>query len=103
VEAGKSSIEADFVYGSDEFPDQSVTDIFAFIVDGKNFAFFKDGSLVTFVQGVNQDNFHGNTQNQYAIEYDGVSDALHIVGLLDASIPAGGTHTLKVIIANTSD
>jgi hypothetical protein len=103
VSSEKTSIEADFVFGSDEFPDQSVTDIFAFIVDGRNFAFFADGSLVSFVQGTNAQNFNDNTNQAYGIEYDGLSNLLHVTGLLDATIPAGGVHTLQIAVANTSD
>jgi hypothetical protein len=104
VAKGISSLEADFVYGSDEFPNQSVTDIFAFIVDGKNYAFFQDKSLISFVRGRNDSNFNDNdTSHIYPIEYDGISNLLHVVGLLDPTIATGGSHTLKIAIANTSD
>ncbi|MEN1679583.1 MAG: Ig-like domain-containing protein [Planctomycetota bacterium] len=103
VAPGQTSVSADFVFGSDEFPDQSVTDIFAFFVDGENFARFPDGSLVSFVTGVNAANFNANNNSEYAIEYDGVSNRLTVTGLLDPTIPAGGVHTLKIAIANTED
>lgn len=102
VDAGINSISADFVFGSDEFPDQSVTDVFAFIVDGANYAFFPDGSLVSFVEGVNAANFVDNDfgTDNYFLEYDGLSTSLHVTGLLDMSL---SEHTLKIAIADTSD
>lgn len=102
VAAGQTSIEADFVFGSDEFPDQGVTDVFGFFVDGTNFAFFPDGSLVSFVQGANAANFNDNAISpfNYNLEYDGISNSLHIVGILDSNL---ATHHLKIAIADTSD
>jgi len=103
VAAGITSVAANFVFGSDEFPDQGVTDFFMFIVDGVNFAKFPDGSLVSFVQGQNAANFLNNgngSPGQYALEYDGVSLALGVVGILD---PNKTTHTLKIVIGDTSD
>ncbi len=102
VAAGSSSIEADFVFGSDEFPDQGVTDVFAFIVDGTNYAFFQDGSLVSFVMGANAANFNDNNigTNNYNLEYDGISNSLHVIGILNPDLDV---HTLKIAIADTSD
>lgn len=102
VDPDSTSVEADFVFGSDEFPDQSVTDVFAFIVDDTNFAFFQDGSLVSFVAGANADNFNDNDlgTNNYNLEYDGISNSLSVVGILDEDIDV---HTLKIAIADTSD
>ena len=101
--AGVTSLSAKFIFGSDEFPDQAVTDFFMFIIDGVNYAKFSDGSLVSFVQGVNAANFLNNgngAAGPYAIEYDGLSLALGVVGLLD---PTLSTHTLKIVIGDTSD
>ena len=101
--AGVTSLSAKFIFGSDEFPDQAVTDFFMFILDGVNYAKFSDGSLVSFVQGVNAANFLNNgngAAGPYAIEYDGLSLALGVVGLLD---PTLSTHTLKIVIGDTSD
>lgn len=102
VAAGMTSVQADFVFGSDEFPDQSVTDVFAFIVDGTNYAFFPDGSLVSFVTGVNAANFEDNNvaTGNYNIEYDGISHSMTVVGILDPNL---ATHTIKIAIADTSD
>ncbi|MFN0198980.1 MAG: choice-of-anchor L domain-containing protein [Planctomycetaceae bacterium] len=102
VEGGANAVEARFVFGSDEFPDQGVTDIFAFIVDGENFAVFPDGSLISFVTGVNASNFNNNNvgTGNYNIEYDGISNSLRVVGVLNSELT---THHLKLAIADTSD
>jgi len=103
VAAGITSVSANFVFGSDEFPDQGVTDFFMFIVDGVNYAKFPDGSLVSFVVGQNAANFLNNgngSPGQYGLEFDGVSLALGVVGILD---PNKTTHTLKIVTGDTSD
>ncbi len=95
-----NAVSFNFVFGSDEFPDQGVTDVFGVFVDGKNFAFFEDGSLVSFVEGSNASNFNDNTGNDFNIEYDGFSDVLTLVGLVN---PDFDTHTIKIAIADTGD
>jgi hypothetical protein len=102
VPAGITSVEMDFVFASDEFPDQNVSDVFGVFVDGTNFAFFQDGRLVSFVTGVNADNFNDNDFNtgNYDNQYDGISNSLHLSGILDSGLT---THTLKIAIADTSD
>lgn len=97
-----NAVQARFVFGSDEFPDQGVTDVFAVIVDGVNYAFFPDGSLVSFVTGVNAGNFNNNDvgSGNYGIEYDGISNSLLVTGLLDPNLT---THTIKIAIGDTSD
>lgn len=97
-----NAVSAQFVFASDEFPDQLVTDVFGFFIDGVNFAFFPDDSLVSFVTGVNADNFNDNNvgTGNYDIEYDGISNSLNIVGLLD---PTQTDHTIKIAIGDTSD
>mgnify|MGYP003122535543 CR=1 FL=1 len=97
VDSG-NAVTADFIFGSDEFPDQSVTDVFGIFVDGVNYAFFEDGSLVSFVTGENASQFVAN--NDYAIEYDGLSRRLTFTGLLDADLTE---HTIKIAIGDTSD
>lgn len=95
-----NSIALDFVFGSDEFPDQSVTDVFAVFVDDVNYAFFSDGSLVSFVEGANASNFIDNNAGLFNIEYDGFSNVLTLIGLVDES---RDSHTIKIAIADTSD
>lgn len=102
VEEGVKAIQSMFVFATEEFPDQAVTDIFAFIVDGKNYAYFQDGSLISFISGSNAGNFNDNSlgTNNLPIEYNGVSDVLTIVGLLDESLDE---HILEIVIADTAD
>ena len=100
VAAGFNAISLDFIFGSEEFPDQGVTDVLGIFVDGVNYAFFPDSSLISFVTGVNAGNFNDNTQGTYDLEYDGFSNLLNLVGLLDASLT---THTIKIAVADTSD
>jgi hypothetical protein len=101
-DTNNNAVMASFVFGSDEFPDQSVTDVFAVIVDGVNYAFFPDNSLVSFVTGVNAANFNNNDvgSGNYAIEYDGISNTLTVIGLLNTSLT---THSIKIAIADTAD
>jgi hypothetical protein len=104
VPAGNDAISANFLFGSEEFPNTPFTDFFFFIVDGVNYATFEDGSLVSFQQGINQDNFNDNDFNNpapnYPIEYDGLSNVLLAVGQLNPKI---STHTLKIIVGDTGD
>jgi hypothetical protein len=94
-----TSLEAQFVFGTDEFPTQTVTDIFGFFVDGVNFAFFPNGDLIANNSATNFiDNPVGG--GVYAIEYNGLSPVLSVIGLLD---PALTTHTVKIAIADTED
>lgn len=96
------AISLNFIFASDEFPDQSVTDVFGIFVDGINYAFFPDNSLVSFVQGANAANFIDNNvgTNNYNFELDGLSVSLNMIGLLDTNLT---THTIKIGIADTSD
>ncbi|GAB2695215.1 choice-of-anchor L domain-containing protein [Aliiglaciecola sp. 3_MG-2023] len=98
--AGFNAISLDFIFGSDEFPDQGVTDVFGVFVDGVNYAFFPDSSLVSFVQGANASNFLDNSGGLFDIEYDGFSQNLNLIGLVDETLTE---HTLKIAIADTSD
>lgn len=107
---GITSVALDFIFGSDEFPNQGVTDIFGFFVDGVNYAKFNDGSLVNFNLGSPAvaffiDNDVGNTDQLkddagMSNQYDGIVAMLTAVGILDMSLT---THTIKIAIADTSD
>ncbi|GLR72714.1 choice-of-anchor L domain-containing protein [Agaribacter marinus] len=101
LSAGLNAITLDFLFGTEEFPTQSVTDILGVFVDGVNFAFFADGSLVN--NNGNPANFNNNafgTAVPFDVEYNGLSDVLSVVGLVDETRT---THTLKIAIADTSD
>ena len=101
VAPGMNSVSASFVFGTDEFPTQSVTDIFGFFVDGVNYAKFPSGELISNTPG-NPTNFISNPVGGglYAIEYNGLSQSFNVVGLLN---PALSQHTLTIAVADTSD
>jgi hypothetical protein len=98
VDSG-NAVTASFVFVSDEYPTQSVTDIFGFFVDGKNYAFFPGGALVS---NIPQANFQSNPvgSGKYATEYNGLTTSLFVTGLLDPTLT---THTLMIAVADTSD
>lgn len=98
VAEGVNSISARFVFGTDEFDEQPVTDIFGFFVDGINYAYFPNGQLISNTPDSN--NFIDNTGGTYGIEYDGLTNVLTVTGLLDSSLT---THTFMVGIADTTD
>ena len=97
--AAGNAVTANFVFASDEFPTQSVTDIFGFFVDGVNYAFFPGGQLVSNIPQANfQSNPVGGTR--YPSEYNGLTTSLTVTGLLDPTLT---THTMLIAIADTSD
>lgn len=101
VAAGMTSVSAQFVFGTDEFPTQSVTDIFGFFVDGVNYAKFSSGELISNTPG-NPTNFILNPVGSglYGIEYNGLTRAFTVVGLLDTNL---ATHNITFGVADTSD
>lgn len=110
VDAGINAVSLDFIFATDEFPDQGVTDIAGIFVDGVNYAGFPDGTPLMFRQGTpSAANFIDNNQtfdgepgstSPMPIEYDGVSRPLSFVGLLD---PGRSVHSIKIAISDTSD
>ena len=103
VAAGISSVSAQFVFGTDEFPTQTVTDIFGFFVDGVNYAKFGNGQLISNTSG-NPTNFISNPVGAglYGIEYNGLTQVFTVTGILGAG-DGEGTHTLTIGIADTAD
>lgn len=101
VASGMSSVSAQFVFGTDEFPTQSVTDIFGFFVDGVNYAKFSSGELISNTPG-NPTNFISNPVGSglYGIEYNGLTQVFTVVGLLNSSLT---THNITFGVADTSD
>lgn len=110
VDPSITSVSMDFIFATDEFPDQTVTDIFGVFVDGTNFAKFNDGSTVNFDLGSPAasffiDNDFGSADPLTAsdgtiLEYDGVVNKLTLTGILDAAL---STHSIKIGIGDTSD
>lgn len=98
VANGVKSVSAQFVFATEEFPDQAVTDIFGFFVDGVNYARFADGKLISNEPG--SSNFVSNVNGAYGIEYDGLTNVLTVTGLLDELL---STHTLMFGVADTTD
>jgi len=99
LSAGLNAISLDFLFGSEEFPTQSVTDIFGVFVDGVNYARFQNGKLI----GNNDSsNFISNPVGGglYASEYNGLTQKLSLTGLTNSGL---STHTLTIGIADTSD
>jgi hypothetical protein len=96
-----NAVRAQFVFGTDEFPTQSVTDIFGFFVDGVNFAKFPGGELISNTPG-NPTNFITNPVGSglYGIEYNGLTQVFTVTGLLD---PSFSEHTLEIVVADTND
>lgn len=103
VGAGINAVSAKFVFGTDEFPTQSVTDIFGFFVDGVNYAKFTNGQLISNTPG-NPTNFILNPVGGglYDIEYNGLTQVFDVTGLLGTA-DADGLHTITIGIADTSD
>lgn len=100
VAQGVKSVSAQFLFGSEEFPSQSVTDIFGFFVDGVNYATFPDGSKISNTGG--STNFISNPVDggRYGIEYNGLTKVYTVTGLLDSALTA---HTISIGIADTGD
>jgi hypothetical protein len=96
-----NSVQAQFVFGTDEFPTQSVTDIFGFFVDGVNYAVFPGGELISNTPG-NPTNFISNPvgAGEYGIEYNGLTQVFTVTGLLDPNLTV---HTIEIAVADTSD
>ena len=87
-------VTAKFVFATDEFPTQSVTDILGIFVNGQNVARFPNGDLVS-NQGGDPNNFFGS---EFPIEWNGLTDAFTI----EAPVVAG-ENTFAIAIADTSD
>ena len=93
-DADAVGITARFVFGTDEFPTQSVTDILGIFVNGQNVARFPNGDLVS-NQGGDPNDFFGS---DFPVEWNGLTDAFTI----EAPIVAG-ENILTLAIADTSD
>lgn len=96
-----TSISTEFVFGSEEYPEfPGFADSFTFFVDGVNFAEFP-GGIPIIQTGATQALFLADNSNgSYAIEYDGLSTVLTLVGLLNMALT---THTIDIIVADDAD
>lgn len=104
VAPGVNAISLNFMYASEEFPDQGVTDIAGVFVDGTSYAHFADGNPLAFISGspsvVNFFDNGNGSPGPLSIEYDGVTRPLTMVGLLDPNLTV---HTIKIAVSDTSD
>jgi hypothetical protein len=91
---GLNAVSISFVFATDEFPTQTVTDIFGYFIDGVNYAKFPDGALIQ-----NQSGSSNFTQG-WNVEFNGVTNVLTAVGLLDST---KSVHTFEFGIADTND
>lgn len=101
----QNAVMAEFVFGTDEFPTQSVTDIMGIFVNGVNFAFFPNGDLVSNQSGDPNDFFNDNpvgtdALSGYGIEWNGLTNVFQITMLANGG---GAVNTIDIAIADTSD
>ena len=99
-------VSVDIMFGSDEYPEYSNTsyvDIAAIEVDGVNYAYFNQNiqqPLSVISNNLSAGNFVDNQGNILAIEYDGISAPLRVVGSLNPDL---SEHTIRIAIADTGD
>jgi len=94
----------DWMLGTEEFPDETFTDVAAVYVDGSSTSalrFDSNDSLLGFRAGSNSPNSVGEfTKNGgLATEYDGVTAPDTFV----APVSGSGTHTIEIVVADTLD
>jgi len=95
-----------WMFGSEEFPDETVRDIAAVFVDGTNtLTFDTDNTAVQFVDGSNEAKFTDNSGGVLNTEYDGITAPETSVGLLGSGTVEGSLvrHTVEVVVADTND
>lgn len=97
-----NSVSASFLFATDEFPTQSVTDIMGVFVNGQNFAFFPNGDLVSNQSGDPNMFFNNNAvgTGNYAIEWNGLTSVFTVTGLANGG---GAVNTFSLAIADTND
>lgn len=108
VDPGITSVSVSFVFGTEEYPSQAVSDPFGFFLDGVNYASFSDGSLINLGPAAGTlylDNRVGTADPFLdgagaSLQYNGFTSVITVTGLLD---PGVSTHTLKVAVADMFD
>lgn len=98
----QNAVSAKFLFATDEYPTQSVTDIMGIFVNGVNYAFFPNGDLVSNQSGDPNDFFNDNAvgTDNYGIEWNGLTDVFSVTAL---ALGGGSTNTIDIAIADTSD
>jgi hypothetical protein len=94
-----NAVSGKFIFATDEWPTQSVTDIMGIFVNGVNYAFFPNGSLVSNQPG---GFFNDNRVNKgtYPIEWNGLTDMFTFTAL---ALGDGQENTISIAIADTND
>lgn len=98
----QNAVSAQFIFASDEFPTQGVTDIMGIFVNGENFAFFPNGDLVSNQSGDPNEFFNDNSVglDTYGIEWNGLTNAFNVNAPVNGN---GAVNTIEFAIADTSD
>jgi hypothetical protein len=97
-----NAVSGSFLFATDEFPTQSVTDIMAIFVNGVNYAFFPNGDLVSNQSGDPNSFFNNNAagSGNYPIEWNGLTDVFEFTAL---ALGGGQLNTISIAIADTND
>ena len=95
-----NAITGKFIFGTEEWPTQSVTDIMGIFVNGVNYAFFPDGSLVSNQSGSGFFNDNSVGKGTYPIEWNGLTNMFEFTAL---AFGGGALNTISIAIADTSD
>lgn len=101
----KNAVKAQFLFGTDEFPTQNVTDIMGIFVNGVNYAFFSNGDLVSNQSGDPNNFFNSNpvgsdATTSYGIEWNGLTDVFNVTLL---ALGGGQENLIEIAIADTFD
>ncbi|MFV0335560.1 MAG: choice-of-anchor L domain-containing protein [Tropicimonas sp.] len=98
----QNAVRAQFIFATDEFNTESVTDILGIFVNGVNYAFFPNGDLVSNQSGDPNDFFNNNEfgQGTYGIEWDGLTGVFDITLLANGG---GAVNSFELAIADTED
>jgi hypothetical protein len=94
-----NSISLKFLFATDEFPTQSVTDIMGIFVNGVNYAFFENGDLVSNNQDPNFFTENPVGGDLYDIEWNGLTKVFTMVGLINP----GEENEIIIAVSDTSD
>ncbi|WP_029762144.1 choice-of-anchor L domain-containing protein, partial [Ectothiorhodospira haloalkaliphila] len=105
VDPAITSLRFDLIFGSEEYPDYidtSYVDIAAVIVNDENYALF-DGDparpMSVIGNNVESGTLLDNMENQYAIEYNGISPRISIM----VPLSHGGEYDVRIGVADTGD
>ena len=100
VNPALTSIFGEFVFATDEFPTQTVTDVMGIFVNNVNYAFFPGGALVSNQSGVTTGFFNSNPvgSTTYGMEWNGITQRY----TFEAPVTLG-QNSFSLAIADTAD